>query len=379
MTYLSRRTLLGWSGALGAVAVACPAWAQGTRVGPADLSAALASAKGGETFLLTDGPYGVVDIVGHRFADRVTLRADHRARAVFDQLFIRDTHNLRVEGVHVSHPGNGGPASTIVAVTEGSRAIQIVGCQVNGKIDADYTGHYGLYTNDQVRDVVFAGNFVHHVRVGGVFYNAQGLTVSGNTVDHVGGDSFKFIAVQDALIEYNMGARHIFSPPSEHNDFIQFQGAPSSNLVIRGNVSLPRSIPNVQGIFLDDARYTNVLIEHNVIVSSMIRGISTSDCVDCEVRFNTLINIAGQGSKATKVMGFERYHGNIETSHRGDAGQGANLTLQNTHPNRPFYYGALFANPEAGQAMQLQDLLQIGPAGATRFGAVGTVERFLGK
>lgn len=375
MSLLTRRTLL-LSGA--ATALAAPTLAQTTTVGPADLPAALAAARGGETLVLADGDYGAVDIAGKTYADFVTLRPARPGGAVLQKLDIRGSRFVRCDGLHVSSPDNGARFSTVVAVTEGSRDVQIINCTVNGRIDTDYSGHYGLYTNDQVRDVLFAGNFVHHVRVGGTFYNAQGLTVSGNVIDHTGGDSFKFIAVRDVLIENNFGARHIFSAPGEHNDFIQFQGADSANIVIRGNVSLPRSISNVQGIFLDDARYSNVLIEYNIIVTSMIRGISVSDCANCEARFNTLINIPGIGSKATKVMGFSNYHSNIETSYLQDAKQGPNLTLQNTHPGKPLYFGQFFNNPQAGQAMRPADLLPVRGSLAERYGAVGTIQRFMG-
>ncbi|MGX0978369.1 hypothetical protein ACSSVY_004109 [Roseovarius sp. MBR-51] len=341
------------------------------------LSAALARAAGGETIVLSSGNYGALDISGESFSSYVTLVSEEERGAVFTSVNIRNTDYLRIDNVHVDSPNNGGAASTIVSVSDGSSHIQFLNSEVNGKVDGVYSGHYGLHTSGNVSDVTFAGNYVHDIKIGGVFYNAKDLTVSGNTIDYTGADSLKFIGVQDVLIEGNMGSQNFFPAPGEHLDFIQFQGSDSSDIVIRGNVSLPGTHANVQGIFFDDAHYTNVLVEDNVIATGMIRGISVSSGTNFVARNNTLINLPGEGSKATKVMGADQSYGNIQTSFLQDAGKDANLTLQNTDPDKPFYFGDFFANPEAGLGMTLDDLLPTPNTLAETMGAVRTIEAFL--
>ncbi len=339
------------------------------------LFAALSQASGGETIILSSGNYGSLDISGKSFSSYVTLVSEEPRGAIFTSVDIRDTDYLRIDNVHVDSPSNGGAASKLVSVSEGSSHIQFLNSEVNGKVDDVYTGHYGLYTKD-VSDVTFAGNDVHDIKIGGVFYSAQDLTIKGNTIDYTGADSFKFIGVHGVLVEDNVGASHHFPASGEHLDFIQFQGTDSSDIVIRGNVSLPGTQTNVQGIFLDDAHYTNVLVEDNVIVTGMIRGVSVSSGTNVVVRNNTLINVEGAGSKATKVLGADQSYGNIQTSYLQDAGLDANLTLQNTDPDKPLYYGNFFANPEAGRGITLEDLLPTPNTLAETMGAVGTIQAF---
>ncbi len=341
-----------------------------------ELSTALSNAKGGETIILRSGDYGSLNVSGKSYSSYVTIESEEDKGAVFSSVSVRDTDYLRIDNVHVDNPTNGSPASTLVSVTDGSSHVQFLNSEVNGKVDGDYTGHYGLYSKD-ASDVTFAGNYVHDIKTGGVFYTSSDLTVSGNNIDYTGADSFKFIGVQGVLIEGNMGSRNIFPSPTEHVDFIQFQGSDSSDIEIRGNVSLPGTRVDAQGIFFDDAHYTNVLVEENVIATGMIRGISVSSGTNFVARNNTLINLPGEGSKATKVLGADESYGNIQTSYLQDAGLGDNLTLQNTHPNEPYYYGDYFANPEAGLGMTLEDLLIVPGTLAETMGAVGTIEALL--
>ncbi|MEB8389479.1 hypothetical protein OO012_19925, partial [Rhodobacteraceae bacterium KMM 6894] len=150
-----------------------------------------------------------------------------------------------------------------------------------------------------------------------------------------------------------------------------------SDIVIRGNVSMPSNIANMQGIYLGAVYYTNVLIEDNVISTGMIRGISIHSGSNVVVRNNTLIDYAGEVHSGTKVMGATESYGNIQMSYAGEAGLGADLILQNTDPNKPFYYGDYFANPEAGRGMTLKDLLPKSGTLAESMGAIDTIKAFI--
>ena len=321
-----------------------------------ELYLAISNAQPGDTIVLKDGDYGSLNLTGVSFSDYVTLKSENPQGAVFESVSLKDTDFVRIDGIHVDSSSNGAAASTLVSVTEGSSNVEFINSEVNGLVDDFYYGHYGLYTKD-VSNVTFANNYIHDVKIGGTFYTAENLTVSGNVVDYIASDSFKFISVNGALIEYNMGARHLYPETGEHPDFIQFQGGDSSDIIIRGNVSLPGTIDWAQGIFLDDAHYTNVLIEDNVIVTSMIRGVSVSSGTNVVARDNTLINLEGGASKATKVLVVGESYNNIMVSYASDASVGTNLTLQNQDPNAPLYYGNYFANSDAGRWIQLEDLL----------------------
>jgi hypothetical protein len=64
-------------------------------------------------------------------------------------------------------------------------------------------------------------------------------------------------------------------------------------------------------------------------------------------------------------------------SYLGEAGLDGNLTLQNTDPDKPFYYGDYFVNPEAGREMTLEDLLPKSGTLAETMGATDTIKAFI--
>ncbi|MEM6374718.1 MAG: right-handed parallel beta-helix repeat-containing protein [Pseudomonadota bacterium] len=339
------------------------------------LQTALAQAKGGETIILKSGNYGALDIVNESYSSYVTLVSEQPLGAHFNSVTIDNSDFIRIDSVHVDSPSNGGPGGRIVEIIKGSSHIEFLNSEVNGKVDSYYEGFYGLYSKDS-SNLTFAGNYVHDVKVGGAFFKTTALDVTGNTIDYVAGDSFKFSTVRDAIIEGNVGARNVISSPGEHYDFIQFQHD-SSDIVVRGNISMPETRGNVQGIFLKDGIYSDVLVEYNVISSSQVNGLFVSDgSSNMVARYNTLVNIPGSHN-ITIERGFDQSYNNITTTSAGNAGLGSNLNLQNTDPNKPFYYGDYFANPEKGLARTLEDLLPQKGSAAETMGAVGTVEAFL--
>lgn len=372
---MRRRVFLSTAAAAGA-ALACPALAQTQKVGPRELAGALASAKGGETLVLTKGRYGALAVAGRRFAAPVTLVADQRLTAVFPTIQVQDSSNLRIDGVHVSSPSNGGAGGAIVSIQGQSQEIAFLNSEINGRIDGRHEGFFGLHAKGDLSDLTIAGNYMHDVKVGAALFGVRGLAVQDNRVDRILGDSFKFSGIQGGMIARNMGARSIFQVDGEHYDFMQFQGD-SQNVTVRGNLSMPATLTNVQGVFFNNGRYRDIVVERNVIVSSQLRGVSMRNGTNTVARDNTLINIPGFGAKSTKAIDFNSYVGNIQTSHPKDAGHDANLTMQNTRPGSAFYYGNYFANPEAGPQMSLRDLLPVRGSLAEQMGAVGTVEAFL--
>ena len=95
-----------------------------------------------------------------------------------------------------------------------------------------------------------------------------------------------------------------------HPDFIQFQGD-SSDAVIRGNVFLLKEEPTpgypVQGIFLKDGVYNDILIEDNIVYTNTANGIyieSRPGGDNITIRENTVLS----PPDITK-FGFSRYPG----------------------------------------------------------------------
>ena len=124
-------------------------------------------------------------------------------------------------------------------------------CEMNGKVDAVYpiAGWFGVRTDDS-SFITVANNDIHDVQNGLSMVDSSNLVVRDNFVDRVGSDFYKFAAVDSVLIENNTGGGHTFAAPDAHEDFMQFQGAASSNVTIRGNVFLVQNSAGVQGIFV---------------------------------------------------------------------------------------------------------------------------------
>lgn len=339
---------------------------------PKALDRALAAAQGGETLVLADGAYGRLKIAGRSFRPAVTLTSATPRAARFDAVEITGSQGLILDRIHVASPDQGTFSSAVVSI-QGSAGITLRDSEVNGPVDGDFSGHHGLHTDLGSRDITFARNHVHDVKNGATCLDTSGLTVTGNVIDRIGNDSFKLIAITGGVIEGNTGARNVFPQPGSHLDFIQFQGADSRDIVIRGNVFLPGALTNVQGIFLDDARFTNILIERNIIVTSMIRGISVSGARNTVARYNTVLDVPSAGNKATYVMLDGQVHGNIMSTYPGDKKLGiyeGNLLLQHADPRGRWHYDTVFRNAGAGSGITLADLAPIPGGLAESYGAM---------
>ncbi|WP_076449783.1 right-handed parallel beta-helix repeat-containing protein [Roseivivax lentus] len=332
----------------------------------------LAKAKGGETIVLADGNYGALHIVDRAFPAYVTLKSANTHGAVFDSIIIDNSRFVRIDGVHVSNSSNGAASSAVVAVVGGSSDVEIINSEINGLVDSDYNGFHGLYSNGRAKRITFANNYVHDVKNGGTFIDTTDLKVIGNKIDYIGNDSFKFLSVTDVKIENNIGATNLFPSENAHLDFIQFQGGDSSDVVIRGNIFLPSTRADVQGIFLADAHYSNVLIEQNIIVTGMIRGISVTSGTDVVAKNNTVLHVKGRGSKATFIIVDGKSYGNIQSSYIGHSGLGlmdGNLNIQSTDPNSEWHYGRYFANADRGLGITISDLAPVSGSAVENFGA----------
>ena len=308
-----------------------------------ELQTALSKASGGDVISLKSGDYGQFDFTGLNFSSQVVIRsADGKQGATFDKITVENCSNLRIDSVHVDYPSNSGQSA--VHILDSSR-ISFVNSEVNGKVDGDYTGPFaGIYVTGDTSGLVIANNDLHHVHRGMVFYGGRDLTVSGNTVDYIGEDAFNFGNIKGGLIENNVGPTHFFPASGAHSDFMQFAGS-GSGLVIRGNVMLLEDQFNMQGIFLNNGTFNDVLIEQNLIYTGMMNGIYVSSGAGVVVKNNTLINAPGYASDATIIRLLEGgvVQDNIFTNKTGGT-KGSNTIVQYLDPKGDNYIGDLFSN-----------------------------------
>jgi hypothetical protein len=325
-----------------------------------ELLSALSKVASGDTILLEAGSYGTLDLSNMNFTSYVTLRsADPENEAMLTSVNVNNSSYIRLDDLHVSNTSNGASASKVVGITN-SNHIEVVNSEINGLVDNDYTGHYGLYAKDSSY-ITFDNNYVHDVNNGVVVFGVTELNISENLVDYIGSDFFKFGGIDNVLIENNTGGGHLYPLADTHADFMQFQGA-TSDAIIRGNVFLAQTSERAQGIFLaGTAAHTNILIEDNIIYSGKVNAIFVNDLSSgITVRDNTLLNTPdlGHHAAAIRVPSGSIVENNITSGTSGGT-YGSNIIAQYDDVNDVYHYNTLFVNADAGLGITLEDLTPI--------------------
>jgi Right handed beta helix region len=343
-----------------------------------ELQTALTLVASGGTILLQPGNYGALDISNRDFTSFVTLRsADLQNRAVMTAVTLNNASFIRLDGLHVSSGSNGAPGSKIMQIINGSRNIEIINCEVNGLVDGNFDGHYGIYVDHS--DVVsLYNNNVHDVHDGIVAFSVRDFVVRENFVDYVGSDNFKFGGLTGVLIENNTGGGNLFANAGAHADFMQFQAA-TRDAVIRGNVFLAQNSERPQGIFMgSDFLQRNILIENNIIYSGKSNAIRIKQGTDIIVRNNTLLTTPwlGHESANIRVPPGSIVENNISTASEGRY-SGSNIIAQYDDPGDIYYYGDLFLNAFAGPGIRPEDLRPVPGSPAATTGAWTRLQELL--
>ncbi|MEM7668911.1 MAG: Ig-like domain-containing protein, partial [Pseudomonadota bacterium] len=358
----------------------------------AELEDALDAATGGETILLANGNYGVLDIDGFRFAEFVTIRSASDLGAKFTKITVDNSSHIMIDGVHVDAPTNGGVGSAFVDIGAGSTDISFLNSEVNGSVNGKMVGAYGIRVHENSRQIDVSGNTVHDVEHGAVFFGVSDLVVSENDFNTLGSDSMKFGGVTDTLIENNSGASVTVPANGDHLDFIQFQGD-GTDVTIRGNVFLLKEIKGFpsyphQGIFLKDGEFNNVLIEQNLIYTNTVNAIYVSSKGgsggNVTIRENTVLSPPDQtiwGNADIRMVslgGDYVIENNVVDRVVDSVGGGqvsGNLSLQWERPGSANHYNSVYLDATAGGNATIDDFRPV-PGGPADVGSgVGAEER----
>ncbi len=344
----------------------------------AELNTALSNANAGDTIILASGNYGSVTITAD-FSDTVTIQSADLGGAVFESLKLTGATNVTIDGVHVDGVGDGGAGGSFVKISDGSQGITLTNMEINGSVDGVYTGAYGVHVDDS-SDVTLNNNYIHDVKIGMLLNGSEDVSVVDNALDYLGNDGIKFAGIDGLLLEGNIEYGNVFPEAGDHVDFIQGQGADSTDIEIRNNILLAGNVNNIQGISLFDVNYTNVLIEGNVIYSGQTRGITVEFGDNVTVINNTVLNIPGTNkSTYIDVVDGGVNEGNIFVNNATTPGEAnGNLQLQNDDPTGDFYVDDYFVNGSQGLGVTFEDLQTVAGSLAEEYGAVGVIEAILG-
>lgn len=287
-----------------------------------ELSAALATAMGGETILLAPGNYGSVELLGNRephlaFAETVTLKsADDDNPARISKLDVREASNITFDGLlfdytfEAGHPIYHRPFSV-----SDSTGISIINSVFDGDAaqgvsdEADGYGHaIGLSFRD-TSDILVEGNSFFTFYRAATISDTSDISVIGNDIYDIRLDGLNFSEVQNVLIEGNH--IHDFRGPADagdHSDMIQFwtrnTDAPSTSITIRDNhLDIGNGIATHsifmrndlvdRGLAGDEMFYRDVLIEENTIVNAHLHGIYLGETDGLQIRNNTVVHADG--------------------------------------------------------------------------------------
>ncbi len=279
----------------------------------AELETALNSASGGDSIVLSPGQYGPLELTEFRFDSFVTLRSNvPSSPAVFSRVVLTNCQNIGIDQVEVVVEGREG-----FGIFGDSSNIKITNSKVAGSQKFDrsapnYTQVSTLYGVNVGGSPLASSIEIERVSVTDVkssaylFTNISNSTMRNNYCDWVASDCYKFAGADGILFENNFGAQNVYSSPTAHIDFVQGQGA-VSNSIFRGNVALMGSA-SFQGLFFDDAEYTNLTFENNLIHNANIRGISVSSGSGIVARYNTVLTVAdpagnsGRYSRASLIL-----------------------------------------------------------------------------
>ena len=289
------------------------------------LQYALDAAKGGETILLAQGNYGVLEVKGwhdgtHQYDTAVTIRSASDApgeQAVFDGMLLSRVEGLNIENVTFDYDARPGAAiNEKLATIADSANVSVTGATFIGDlaegVDAVSNGYAtgtGLHVTDSSNITVSDNDFSVFQR-GATFWRTEDLTVTDNHVHAMRSDGFNFADVDSVLIEGNHFESFVAALDSaDHRDFLQFwtssTTSPSTDVVIRGNMFDIADGNWTQSIFMrnelvdkgiagSEMFYSNFLIEDNVIRNGQSHGIAIGETDGLVIRNNTVIDSFGE-------------------------------------------------------------------------------------
>lgn len=267
--------------------------------GSAALTAALANAKGGETFVLAAGDYGDLTLYAQNFASNITIKSASSGNpAHFNTVSVLSSSNITLQGLDIGHALSSSEQdySPMARVSDASNIV-FNGVTVHGSLDNDPGNDgRGIQVANSSGITVTNSEFTQ-LSTGIVFNGSSNITVKNNNVHGMRSDGMDFASTSQVLIDGN--SFRDFSPAEgDHPDAIQFWNKTGSSSVrdvtIINNVVLAGTSSGSQGIFMSDNggyAYKNVLIQNNLIFTGgQWNGILVAGADGVKVIGNTVLS-----------------------------------------------------------------------------------------
>jgi hypothetical protein len=265
----------------------------------AQLTAALASAQGGDTIRLAGGNYGNVSLQNLRPSSTVTLvSADLDNPAHFDTLAVRTSQNFTFRGLDIGRAlAAGEPDHTQLTLVRESSTIVFDGNYIHGSLDGDAQNDgFGLFV-DGVTGLTVTNNTFQQLTRGAVVSTVTNLYIANNRFLDLRSDAIDTDDSRNVLIEGNL-FQGFYPLDYDHPDAMQFHNLGATewmeNITVRNNMLLPGGTGSPQGVWISDPGTTgfrNILIENNLLWGKgLYNGIGLYGVQNAKVIGNTVLS-----------------------------------------------------------------------------------------
>ena len=355
----------------------------------AQLSAALKSATGGETIVLSSGNYGDFNISNAKFSSEVTIvSANPDKMAVFDTITVQNSTNITFDSVDVDFKPTVNTYSHESAfMISGSSDITVRNSHIEGEnakqngVDsiAGYPVGRGM-TVQNSSDVVLEGNDISYFHKGIITISSERLDILNNSIENLRLSHIAGADVHDVTIEGNyLGAvrPHNYGGAGDHGDYIHFwildgQAKNSSDIHIADNFFAQGDGLRMMGVYLEDhwdttAKFTNVVIDNNLFHLADHQSILIEGAQGVAITNNTMLQSGGAPNDAPGVVLSVGVKGVVLDSNifsqpvaimdnNVQVVQNTNnLVVQYSNPNGANYAGSYFPNVSK-QSPDISDL-----------------------
>ncbi|RSV44430.1 hypothetical protein CA234_03170 [Sphingomonas sp. ABOLE] len=240
---------------------------------PAQLTAALKAAKGGDTIALTPGNYGALVLNDQMFDKPVTVTsADPTRPAVIAQMVLNRAVNITFSNLEVTSFTR--LYDYLVRVNGGS-GITLDKLYIHGLLDGAPTDRQGVMVA-QSNGFTISGSRIVQIGVGIAVNQSRNIVIRDNDISMIGIDAIEIPGVDGALIAWNKFSK-FRTIGSYHPDGIQCwttgMAAACKNIRIIANQFIGDAQPGAdyvypQGIWFGDEMqrgdYTNIEITGNL-------------------------------------------------------------------------------------------------------------------
>ncbi len=250
---------------------------------PAELQAALKTARGGDVILLKPGRYGTVVLNDARYDTMVTIRsADPRRRAFFTRLVLNNPQNLTLSRIEVSYapkPGEGN-SQVMIRVNNGSN-VTLDNLYVHGVIDGNVAGDASGVAAYGVQGFRVINSRFVEINAGIKTDRGGNVLIDNNDIGFIGSDAIEIPGSDGITISGNK--LHDFrTNPGIHPDGIQCwttrEASGCKNVRILRNQILGSPGHEPQGVFFGDedrvGGYENIEISGNRFFMTMWHAIN---------------------------------------------------------------------------------------------------------